>query len=141
MSKTNFQTLPVYRLAEQLADAIWDIVQDWQPLAKDTIGKPIILAADGIGATIAKGVGLGDVQDNQHCVKMAISSLSETQRWLRQADTQQLITEQQINQLNPLISELESQLNLYLKSNVTEISRFGSLQPLIYRRVGIAHQP
>ncbi|MFP5269599.1 MAG: hypothetical protein ACLGGO_04880 [Coleofasciculus sp.] len=39
---------------------------------------------------------------------MAIGSLSETQRWLSQADTEYLITEQQINQVKPVIRELES---------------------------------
>ena len=34
-----FQDLRVYRLAEQLADENWKTVNQWEPLAKDTLGK------------------------------------------------------------------------------------------------------
>ena len=42
MSQTNFQKLDVYKLAERLADEIWDIVIKWDALAKDMVGKQII---------------------------------------------------------------------------------------------------
>ncbi|MEG4861101.1 hypothetical protein QUB75_27355 [Microcoleus sp. K1-B6] len=46
MSQTNFQKLDVYKLAEKLADEIWNIVIKWDALAKDTVGKQIIRSAD-----------------------------------------------------------------------------------------------
>ena len=57
MEKTNFEKLRVYRLAEALADSIWKIVLQWDYLAKDTVGKQIVRAADSIGANIAEGSG------------------------------------------------------------------------------------
>jgi four helix bundle protein len=45
--------LQVYQLAEKLADKIWQIVQEWNQFAKDTMGKQIVRAADSIGANIA----------------------------------------------------------------------------------------
>ncbi len=54
MSQTNFQKLDVYKLAEKLADEIWNIVIKWDALAKDTVGKQIIRSADSIGANIAE---------------------------------------------------------------------------------------
>ena len=55
MERTNFEKLRVYKLAEDLADGIWQIVRNWDYLAKDTVGKQMIKAADSIGANIAEG--------------------------------------------------------------------------------------
>jgi hypothetical protein len=54
MERTNFEKLRVYKLAETLADGIWDIVLKWNYLAKDTVGKQMIRAADSIGANLPK---------------------------------------------------------------------------------------
>ena len=59
MEKTNFVHLHIYKLSEQLADEIWNIVLRWNFLAKHTVGIQIIKAADSIGANIAEGSGRG----------------------------------------------------------------------------------
>lgn len=117
-----FQDLQVYQLAEQLADEIWRIVNDWELLAKDTVGKQIIRSADSIGANIAEGVGRGSFQDNRRFVKIARGSLNETQHWLRRAYTRNLLTVEQVDTLKPIINDLAPKLNSYLKSigNVPE---------------------
>jgi len=55
MEKTNFEKLQVYKLSEKLADQIWKIVLHWDILAKQTVGKQLIRAADSVGANIAEG--------------------------------------------------------------------------------------
>lgn len=85
MASKRFQDLDVYRLAEKLSEEIWNIIQDWKPLAQDTVGKQIIRSADSIGANIAEGSGRESFQDNKRFVKMARGSLYETQHWLRRA--------------------------------------------------------
>jgi len=70
-----FQDLDVYRLAERPAEEIWQTVRDWEPLAKDTIGKQIIRAADSVGANIAEGIGRGSSQDNRRFIRIARGSL------------------------------------------------------------------
>ena len=52
MGKPDFENLEVYKLSEQLANEIWNIVQKWNYFAKDTIGKQIVRSADSIGANI-----------------------------------------------------------------------------------------
>ncbi len=47
MSRPNFQNLQVYQLSEKLADEIWNVVQDWDFFAKDTVGKQIVRSALG----------------------------------------------------------------------------------------------
>jgi len=59
MGKARFQNLRIYRLAEQRADEVWDAVQGWPPLARNTVGVQIIGSTDSIGANIAEGAGRG----------------------------------------------------------------------------------
>ncbi len=116
MSQTNFQKLDVYKLAEKLADEIWNIVIKWDALAKDTVGKQIIRSADSIGANIAEGDGRGSYQDHRRFIKIARGSLYETKHWLRRAYTRELLTTTQVEILKPIIDELSPRLNAYLKS-------------------------
>ena len=116
MSRTNFQKLQVYQLAERLADEIWKIVDNWQPFAKDTVDQQIVRSADSIGANIAEGVGRGTYQENRRFGRIAIGSLNETQHWLRRAYTRNLLTTEQVDKLKLLIDELAPKLNSYLKS-------------------------
>ncbi len=82
MEKTNFEKLQVYQLAEKLADEIWRVVLGWDYFARDTVGRQIVRAADGIGANLAEGTGRGSLQDNRRFVKIARGSLYETKHWL-----------------------------------------------------------
>ena len=116
MSQTNFQKLDVYKLAEKLADEIWNIVIKLDALAKDTVGKQIIRSADSIGANLAEGDGRGSYQDHRRFIKIARGSLYETKHWLRRAYTRQLLTSTQVETLKPIIDELSPRLNAYLKS-------------------------
>lgn len=114
MERTRFEELQVYQLAEKLADEIWQIVKEWNYFDKDTMGKQIVRSADSIGANIAEGDGRHNFQDNQRFVKIARGSLYETRHWLRRAYTRQLITNEQVDKLKPIIDDLSPKLNAYL---------------------------
>jgi four helix bundle protein len=112
----HFTELEVYRLAERLADDVWDIVLGWQYFPRDTVGKQLVRAADGIGANIAEGAGRGSYQDNRRFVRIARSCLNETQHWLRRAFRRKLLQEEQVSTLKAMLDELGPRLNAYLKS-------------------------
>lgn len=38
MARTNFEKLEVYRLSEELADEVWDIVKEWDYLTQNFQG-------------------------------------------------------------------------------------------------------
>ena len=116
MEKTNFEKLRVYRLAESLADAIWSVVLTWNYLAKDTVGKQMVRAADSIGANIAEGSGRGSFEDNRRFIRMARGSLYETQHWLRRSYNRKLLSKQQVESLKPIVDELSPKLNAYFRS-------------------------
>ena len=116
MARTNFENLKVYQLAEELADAVWKIVRTWDYLARDTIGKQMIRAADSIGANIAEGAGRGSFQDNRRFVRMARGSLYETKHWLRRCYRRDLLTDEQVQSLLPILDNLAPMLNGFLNS-------------------------
>jgi four helix bundle protein len=116
MERTNFEKLRVYKLAETLADGIWGVVCAWDYLAKDTVGKQMIRAADSIGANIAEGTGRGTPQDNRRFIRMARGSLYETQHWLRRAYKRSLLSKHQVSAITPIIGELTPKLNAYFRS-------------------------
>jgi four helix bundle protein len=116
MAGASFEKLRVYRLAEELADSVWELACGWAALARDTVGKQIIRSADSIGANIAEGYRRGSYQDNRRFIRLARGSLYETRHWLRRAFRRRLLTNAQIEQLKPLIDNLGPQLNAYLKS-------------------------
>lgn len=116
MKSKSFENLRVYRLSEDLADCLWDVVGTWSTLAKDTVGKQGIRAADGIGANIAEGYGRGSYADNRRFVRIARGSLYEVRHWLRRAYRRRLLTKTQIDRLKAILDNLGPQLNAYLKS-------------------------
>jgi four helix bundle protein len=116
MTFTRFQDLDVYRLAEELADAVWQIVRGWDVLARDTVGKQLIRAADSIGANIAEGSGRGSQGDTKRFLRIARGSLQETQHWLRRAFRRKLLTTAQTTTLQTTMDKLPLKLNAYLKS-------------------------
>lgn len=116
MAKTNFEKLRVYQLSEELADRVWSIVLGWNVIARDTVGKQLIPAADSIGANIAEGTGRGTFVDNRRFVRIARGSLNETQHWLRRAYKRRLLKAKEIADIKPLVDELAPKLNAYLNS-------------------------
>jgi four helix bundle protein len=116
MARTHFENLRVYRLSEDLADAIWDIALRWSIFAKDTVGKQVVRSADSIGANIAEGSGRGSFADNRRFVRVARGSLHETLHWLRRAYRRKLLSEQHVQKLKIVVDNLFPMLNAYLKS-------------------------
>jgi len=111
-----FEKLRVYRLSEDLADTVWEAVNKWDCLAKDTVGKQLIRAADSIGANIAEGTGRGSYLDNRRFVRNARGSLYETRHWLRRAHRRSLLSASEVKTIKPIVDELGPRLNAYLRS-------------------------
>jgi four helix bundle protein len=116
MSFVRFQDLDVYRLSEGLADRVWVIVRRWDGLARDTVGKQLIRAADSIGANIAEGSGRHSPPDNRRMIRIARGSLHEVLHWLRRAYRRELLTKDQTNQLQAIVKQLAPKLNAYLRA-------------------------
>src|SRR5687767_15370178 len=106
MARSNFESLRVYRLSEKLADHIWQVVLTWNNFARDTVGKQVVRSEDSIGANLSEGSGRGRYLDNKRFVRMARGSLNGTQHGLRRAYIRNLLSEWQIDRLQPTIADL-----------------------------------
>lgn len=115
MSKTNFETLQVYKMAEFFSDEIWKIVAGWEYFAKDTVGKQIVRSVDSIGANIAEGTGKGSREDNRRFVRHARGSLYETKYWLARAYSRKLLSHEEFLHLETLSANLTRTLNGYMR--------------------------
>ena len=116
MGRSNFEKLEVYQLSETVADRVWDLVHEWPQFAKSSIGNQLVRSADSIGANIAEGVGQKTTGANAYHVRIARGSLYETKHWLRRAYRRDLLSEDQVDDLKPLLDELAPRLNAYLNS-------------------------
>ena len=116
MSRSNFEKLEVYRLSETVANHVWEFVHEWPPFAKSSIGNQLVRSVDSIGANIAEGVGRKKTGANRYHVRIARGSLYETKHWLRRAYRRDLLNEDQVETLKPLLDELAPRLNAYLNS-------------------------
>ena len=54
---TDLTELWVFQKAEELAEAVWKLVMDWNSFAKNTVGEQLVRAVDSIGANIAEAFG------------------------------------------------------------------------------------
>jgi four helix bundle protein len=111
-----FENLRVYRLSENLADYVWAICEKWRSLARDTVGKQLVRAVDGIGANIAEGSGRYHYKENRRFVRIARGSLFETAHWLRRAYRRKLLTAEQSARVKKYLDELGPMLNAYLSA-------------------------
>lgn len=116
MARPRFVELRVYRLAEELADQIWEIVRKWPALARSTVGEQLVKSADSIGANLAEGVGKGGIKENRRFVFIARGSLYETHHWLRRASRRNLLSRHDQETIRHLLDNLTPQLNAYITS-------------------------
>ena len=98
-----------------VADWAWEVVSGWQPLARDTLGKQLVRAADSIGANMVEGDGRYAKADSLHFFVVARGSARETRYWLERAKVRGLISDaeytEQINAINHATRQLNSLIN------------------------------
>ncbi len=117
MGFKEIEDLRIVKEAEEIADAIWDEVINWEYFAKDTIGRQLVRAADLTGSNIVESQGRFHPKDVIHFLYMARGSLKETKFWLRR----KLISQQKYDSFIVRIDGLAPQLNAFIKSQQKRI--------------------
>ena len=108
--------LRIFRLAEKLADEIWEEVITWKPFARGTVGRELVRSADSVGANIAEGHGRFHYRDEITFDYYGRGSLKETRFWLRRAFSRRIMSEARFQRFIGMVDELEPQLNAYINS-------------------------
>jgi len=58
--------LEVYKVAMEIGNNIWEIVDKWDFFNKDTLGKQFVRAADSMALNIAEGYGRYFYKENKN---------------------------------------------------------------------------
>jgi four helix bundle protein len=114
MVSEDMTSLKVYELAERLADEIWELVVEWDDTPQETLGVPLVKAADDVGGSIAEGCGRGGFADNRRAIRVARGYLKMTEHFLRRAYQRKLITDKQAAALKSNVDELTLVFDAYL---------------------------
>ena len=116
MAYDQIEDLRIVKLAEDLADKVWDIATKWPYFAKDTIGKQLVRAVDSIGANIAEGYGRHHTNDIIRFLFIARGSLQESKYWLRRAFVRKLIFGDKYQEIITCLNNLAPQLNSFISA-------------------------
>jgi four helix bundle protein len=107
--------LGILKVAEEVADAIWDRVNEMNEFSKDTLGKQMVRAADSIGANLAEACGRFHFGDKLQFLYYARGSLFETKYWINRAARRDLISDREAKATIEALSSLARQLNAFVK--------------------------
>jgi four helix bundle protein len=107
----SFEDLQVLRVAEVIADAIWQAVSDWKPFERDVVGKQLASAADSIGANLAESYGRYHYGEKLQFLYFARGSLYETKYWLNRAASRRLMAQKEVQRFIDQLTALARQLN------------------------------
>lgn len=115
------EDLNIYNQANEISDRIWELVDQWKPFVRDTIGKQLVRSADSISANIAEGYGRYFFKENRNFCYYSRGSLLETKTWLGKASRRGIIPKPEFEQLVKDLEKLHKSLNAYI-NYITEQS-------------------
>ena len=104
-----------YKLAFNLSNAVWDIVNDWDYFAKDTVGKQFVRAVDSISANIAEGFGRYTKKDKIHFYRYSFGSVKESLDWNEKSFKRKLLKAEQHDLILKSLKELPLEVNHLIK--------------------------
>ena len=115
MKKSRIDDLEIYQTALELSNKIWRVVVKWNHFEKSTVGNQLVRSIDSVGANISEGYGRGSKSDNARFVKIARGSLFETNYWITQAKTRNLISDEEFHNFVSEIENLLPRVSSYIK--------------------------
>ena len=108
--------LEVYKVAMEIGDNIWELVDKWDYFNKDTLGKQFVRATDSIALNIAEGYGRFFFKENKNFNYYSRGSAYECTSCLRKATKRKLITKEKNTELRILFERYLKLINACIKS-------------------------
>jgi len=119
----NLFNLDMYKIALEIGNNAWQIVDRFPYFAKDTLGKQLVKAADSIAANISEGEGSFYSGDKIGYLYYAMASLFETITWISNASKRKLMEEESHKHLEDLLYRCLKMINSNLKYQKSRISK------------------
>lgn len=104
-----------YKKSFLLSNDVWDIVVQWDALAKNTIGSQFVRAIDSISANIAEGFGRYGKKDKVYFYRIARASTYESLDWLEKSKRRDLLSSEQYDYIFGVLKELPKDINVLIK--------------------------
>ncbi|HYF30427.1 MAG TPA: four helix bundle protein [Chitinophagaceae bacterium] len=118
------EDLEVYKVAMEIGELVWTIVDKWPYFQKDTLGKQLTRAADSIALNIGEGYGRFYFKENKNFCYYSRGSAYETISALAKAVNRKLISAEDYSLLKTKFERYFKLMNPYIKS-------IGSCHPMI----------
>jgi four helix bundle protein len=87
------EDLEVYKVAMEIGEIVWAVVNKWEYFPKKTLGAQYVDAADSIAMNISEGYGRFHFKENKNFCYYSRGSAKETLTATNKAKTRHLITE------------------------------------------------
>jgi four helix bundle protein len=113
---TELEDLKILQNAENIADAVWKRVVQWEEFAKDVVGKQMARAIDSIGANIAESYGRFNYGEKLQFLYYSRGSLFEAKYWLNRALARELMQADEVKAYATRLSDVARQLNTFAGS-------------------------
>ena len=110
------EELKVYKIALEIGDIVWEIVDKWPVFAKQTLGGQFIRSADSIAFNIAEGHGRYFYKENRNFCFYSRGSAKEMTSALYKSKKRSLITEHEDTLLQENLLSYFKLINAYIKS-------------------------
>jgi four helix bundle protein len=114
------EDLEVYRVAMEIGDIVWTVVDKWEYFPKKTLGAQYVDAADSIAMNISEGYGRFHYKENKNFCYYSRGSAKETLTATTKAKTRGLITEEEFTLLSQKFDSYFRLMFGYIKSIGTE---------------------
>ncbi len=134
--------LHIYELSMKIGEKIWEIVNNWDSFAKETIGKQLVQKADSVACNLNKYYGNKNESDTSEKTYFTIVHLNEIKTLIAKATQRKLISEKEYNNISTQINVISFLLNKYVRSvkqnkirtNKNEIIELKKYNRIIYER-------
>lgn len=89
--------ISAYKIAFNISNYIWSLVNEWDYFSKKTIGEQFIRAIDSVSANIAEGFGRYTKKDKINFYRYSCGSLKESLDWNEKAKMRKLLKDKEYN--------------------------------------------
>jgi len=94
------EELEVYKVALEIGEIVWSVVDKWEYFSKKTLGTQFVEAADSIAMNISEGYGRFHYKENKNFCYYSRGSAKETLTAMTKAKTWNLISEEEFTILS-----------------------------------------
>ncbi len=107
--------ISAYKIAFNISNYVWGVVNEWDYFSKKTIGGQFIRAIDSVSANIAEGFGRYTKKDKINFYRYSYGSLKESLDWNEKAKMRKLLKEKEYIYILTELKRLPKEINSLIK--------------------------